>query len=223
MHTMTLVLQKALADAADPVKAPQMQAYAKTEQPFYGVSAPIRKALFREAKKQFPIKDFGVYCDVVTQLWEGRTREEMYMGLEVACGYKTFHTDHAFPFYEGLFPRASNWDTLDWIASSLISPLVLKNPAREKDLCRWRRDENMWIRRASLLAHLRHGKNTNTDLLAETIVMLMHEKEFFVRKAIGWVLRQYARTNPHWVRTFVAQHEASLSGLSKREALKHIS
>lgn len=222
MHPITLYFLEALKDHADPVRAPQMQAYAKTDQPFYGISAPVRKAIFKQAKKQHKQLNADDYRHVITQLWEGRSREEMYLALEVACGYKNHHNDSHFTFYESLYPRAANWDTLDWIASSLISPLVLANPSRESHLKQWRQDSNMWIRRASLLAHLRHREATNTQLLAETIDMLKHEREFFIRKAIGWVLRQYAKTNPTWVLDFVKTRETQLSGLTKREALKHL-
>ncbi|MCB0173573.1 MAG: DNA alkylation repair protein, partial [Anaerolineae bacterium] len=82
--------------------------------------------------------------------------------------------------------------------------------------------DNFWVRRASLLAHLRHKEQTNTQLLADTILALCHESEFFIRKAIGWVLRDYSYTDPAWVSNFVAQYDDRLSGLSKREALKQI-
>jgi 3-methyladenine DNA glycosylase AlkD len=124
--------------------------------------------------------------------------------------------------YERLVRSAPHWDTLDWIAAKLISPLVRQHREFEAELIKWSADDNFWVRRAALLAHLHHKEETNTDLLGQTILRLCHEKEFFIRKAIGWVLRDYAYTDPAWVRAFVAAHETELSGLSRREALKQI-
>ena len=109
---------------------------------------------------------------------------------------------------------------MDWLSSNLIGRLVDKYRHFEKELWEWTADNNFWVRRASLLAHLKHKEKTNIKLLPQTILKLAHEKEFFIRKAIGWVLRQYSYTDPGWVIQFVQNHEDKLSGLSKREALK---
>lgn len=90
------------------------------------------------------------------------------------------------------------------------------------DWCSGDHDRNLWVRQASVLAHLRHKDETNLGLLSETIDALAPERDFFIRKAIGWVLREYAKTDPEWVRRFVRAREGTLSGLSRREALKHL-
>lgn len=207
---------------ANPDKAPQMQAYMKTQQPFYGVSAPERKRLFREAKKQFTVASQEQYQTTILSLWQSSHRESQYQALEVAEAYKKFHTPDSMPLYEQLLLQAENWDTVDWIAINLAGRVILNNRKFEDTLVLWRQHENLWMRRSSLIAHIKHKKQTNTDLLSETIAMLSHESEFFIRKAIGWVLREYSKTDPQWVQDFVTQHENQLSGLSRREALKHI-
>ena len=111
---------------------------------------------------------------------------------------------------------------LDWIAGKIMSLLILEHRELEQELIQWRVDENMWVRRASLLAHLKHKSAANTTLLGETIEMLAHEEEFFIRKAIGWVLREYSKTDPAWVGAFVEMHEVELSSLSKREAMTYV-
>lgn len=221
-ETLAEVLRSQLQACADPEKAQAMQAYMKTSQPFSGVDAPTRKRLFSAAKKQFPLKTFADYSDNVLELWHGVTREEMYMGLAVAESYKKFRTDLAMPLFEEMVFTANNWDTLDLVASKLIGDLVKSNREHEKKLVQWRDNDNFWVRRAAILAHLKHKSDTNVNLLAQTILLLAHEKEFFIRKAIGWVLREYAKTDANWVAQFVAQHQAQLSPLSKKEALKHI-
>lgn len=221
-HPMTIAIREALEKLRDPAKAPGMQAYMKTDQPFYGVPAPPRRKACKAIAKTFKGLTREEYEQIIFELWQGDYREEMYQALEVARHYKMFQDKTSWPIYEQLVYTATNWDTLDWIVGDLVSPLVLQHRELEQELIKWSHAENFWVRRASLLAHLRHKAQTNTHLLAETILRLCHEKEFFIRKAIGWVLRDYAYTNPAWVRAFVTAHEAKLSGLSKREALKRI-
>ena len=222
MHPMTRAIITGLEQAADPNKAPDMQAYMKTDQLFYGIQAASRRKSFKTVAKAYKQITRDEYEQIIFELWQGRTREEMYQALEVATHYKKFRNLQAWPIYEQLVNTATNWDTLDWIAAGLISPLVLEHRKLEKELVKWSTSDNFWVRRASLLAHLHHKEETNAELLAKTILALAHEKEFFIRKAIGWVLRDYSYTNPEWVAAFVKANQGKLSGLSKREALKQI-
>ncbi len=221
-HPMVEEIRQALAAAADPEKAGPMQAYMKTEQPFYGVPSGPRRKLFKQIAKRHKLPDRGSYEQVVLELWQGEHREEMYQALEAAEYFRAFRTPEAWPLFERLVRTATHWDTLDWIAAKLISPLVLEHREFEQQLRAWAGDENLWVRRASLLAHLHHDEATNTDLLAETILRLAGETEFFIRKAIGWVLRDLSYSRPGWVRQFVESHADELSGLSRREALKQL-
>lgn len=200
-----------------------MQAYMKTDQPFYGIQAKERRIIFKECIARNPINDQEEYQDVVRTLWDGEHREDMYQALETAEYFKPFRNAESWSLYEDLIHTSPHWDTLDWIAGKLVSELLLSERNRfEKRLIAWRKDDNLWVRRASLLAHLHHGKETNRELLGETIRLLMPEKEFFIRKAIGWVLRDFANTDPLWVIEYVREVETGLSGLSRREALKHV-
>lgn len=203
-------------------KAPAMQAYMKTRQPFHGLAAPARKQIIRSAKKQFQIVDFEQYQTTIDTLWQGDCREDMYMALEVAEQYKQFRTIESLPLYERLLNSASNWDTVDWISGTLIGLLLRNNELLPSKVVRWQADENFWVRRCALLVHLKHKQDTQTELLANSIRLLAPETEFFIRKAIGWVLREYSKTAPGWVAEFVAEHQTILSGLSYREALKNI-
>lgn len=207
---------------ANPAKAPQMQAYMKTSQPLLGVAAPDRKALFREAKKRFSISSQQDYENTVETLWYGSHRETQYHALEVAGSFKKFRTSNSIRLYEELLLTAENWDTVDWIAITLVGLVILAEPDHESKLIEWRSHDNFWLRRSSLIAHIKHKEKTNTALQKETILLLCHEKAFFIRKANGWVLRQYSKTDPDWVDNFIQQYDSQLSGLSKREALKII-
>ena len=222
MHAIVEFIQTELKKSADPEKAGPMQAYMKTDQPFLGVPAPLRDQIFKKAKKEYPIKFFEEYKNAIKFLWNGTYREEQYMALEIATKFKKFRITEAWPIYEQMAASAKNWDTIDWIAAHLIGELVLQNRHFEQDLLRLSESDNFWLRRVSLLAQLKFKDLTNTLLLAELIEKTLHEKEFFIRKAIGWILREYSKTNPHWVIEFVKNNEGRLSGLSKREALKVI-
>jgi len=220
MQPITKYIKDELKKYSDVNKAPQMQAYMKTNQPFYGVQSKLRKQIFRDAIKEYPIQSREEWENVIIELWNGRHREEMYQALEVAERYKNYHDESSWTLFVILLRGATNWDTVDWISSNLIGQLVNEYRHFEIELWEWSGDQNLWVRRASLLAHLKHKKMTNTKLLSDTILKLAHEKEFFIRKAIGWVLRQYSNTDPDWVSQFVKYHQNKLSGLSKREALK---
>ena len=222
MHPITIYITNELQRHGNTTKVPQMQAYMKTVQLFYGVQSKLRKQIFRNAIKKYPITSRIEWEKVILELWNGTHREEMYQALEIAQRYKKYHNEEAWPLFEILLRSATNWDTVDGIAPSLIGGLVDKYRYFEKNIWEWSDDENFWVRRTSLLVHLKHKERTNIKLLSQTILKLSHEKEFFIRKAIGWVLRQYSYTDSQWVSQFVEKYEDKLSGLSKREALKAI-
>lgn len=222
MHPMVALINESLEKIGDSKKAMGMQAYMKTTQKFYGVQAGPRRKVFKTVAKNFKNIARQDYEQIIFELWNGHYREEMYQALEVAEHYKSYLDIKSWSIYERLVKSASNWDTLDWIAGKLVSPLILRHRELEQTLVKWSNSDNFWVRRASLLAHLHHKDKTNTQLLAQTILKLSHEQEFFIRKAIGWILRDYSYSNPEWVLDFVEKHHRELSGLSKREALKQI-
>jgi 3-methyladenine DNA glycosylase AlkD len=222
MHPMVVAIDQELERIRDPEKAKEMQAYMKTTQEFYGVQAGPRRKAFKAVAKQYRQIGRAEYDQIIFELWRGHYREDMYQALEVAEHYRAYRDLESWPIYERLVHTATNWDTLDWVAGKLVSPLVLQHRELESELVKWSMSDNFWVRRASLLAHLHHREHTNTQLLAETIQVLAPEKEFFIRKAIGWILRDYSYADPDWVRDFVDVHQTELSGLSKREALKRI-
>ena len=222
MQPITKYIRDELNKISDPIKAPQMQAYMKTDQPFYGVQSKQCKQVRQDALKKYPIENREQWENVILELWNGAYHEELYQALKIAERYKIYHDEQSWELFERLLRSATNWDTVDGIAPSLIGKLVQNHRHFEKNIWEWTDDENFWVRRASLLAHLKHKDKTNTKLLSQTILKLAHEKEFFIRKAIGWILRQYSYTDANWVIQFVNKYEHKLSGLSNREALKAI-
>ncbi|WP_027182823.1 DNA alkylation repair protein [Desulfovibrio inopinatus] len=216
-------LNDELTRAANPVDAAAMQRYMKTDQPFFGIKTPQRKAIFKQAQKSFPITSRDEYEQTIRTLWAGSHREHMYLALHVAEETKAFYDAQSWNLYEDLVNTASHWDTLDWLATRIVGMILLDQRTFEPTVEVWAGAPGLWVRRASLLVHLKHQDRTNVPLLERTIRKLAHEKEFFIQKAIGWVLRQYARTDPQYVLKFVAEHATLLAPLSQREALKHLS
>ena len=226
-HRLVKEVRAALKAAADPAKAPQMQAYMKSLMPYRGVSAPTQKILWRKIFGEYPLMPAEQWKAVALELWRDATyREERYAavaftGLKVYVPYRTMD---AVPMFEEMIVTGAWWDFVDAIASHQLGDVLRADPRRMTPMMRrWSTDEHMWKRRASILCQLGFKRDTDLDLLYECIEPNLADKDFFMRKAIGWALRQYAWTDPVEVKGYVKSHRSRLSGLSIREATKNLS
>jgi 3-methyladenine DNA glycosylase AlkD len=212
-----------LSARADPIAAVDMARYLKTEMPFYGVKTPDRAPIAAEMARRWVPETPRDYERLILALWRQPHREEKYLALGVAERHKRFVTLDSIPLYRRLIVEGAWWDLVDGVAANLVGGVLLRSRAEMTPVIRdWLEDKDMWLRRTAIISQLNHKAATDATLLFECCARRAHEKEFFIRKAIGWALRQYARTDPEAVRRFVNQHEHELSGLSKREALKHL-
>jgi len=216
-------VNQALEAAGDPGRAAAMAAYMKTSDPFRGVLKPARVELLRVLRTRYRPEDRPAYEAVILTLWQQPWREAQYLALDYARAFGALATVASLPLWERLIREAAWWDRVDALAAHQVGTLLLhhRNVVKQ-ELEHWSRDPHLWIRRAALLAHLTHKGHTDWEQLAEHCLRLAGEKEFFIRKAIGWVLRSYARTDPGAVMAFLRTHEGSLSGLSVREASRHL-
>lgn len=222
MHPLVSFVRAELERAADPAKAEPMSAYMKRVQPFHGVPTPARTRIVREARARFAVGSREEYDAIVRDLWSGPLREEKYAALDLAHQLRAYHTREALPLLQELLSQCDWWDVLDSLAVTLLGR-PLKGSEELPPLARaWNASDHLWTRRAAILVQLSYKRDTNEALLEGVLAARLHEREFFIRKAIGWALREYAKTNPAWVLDFVARHEAEISPLSKREALKHL-
>ena len=213
----------ALSESADPSKAEGMQAYMKTDMPFYGVQKAGREVILRELVATFPPDDREEYEDLVLGLWGLPHREEKYLSIGVALYFGEFVTPSSLPLYRRLIVEGAWWDFVDEVATKLIRRLVVEHPDRTWPIVdEWIDDVDMWLRRTAILCQIRAKEQTDTERLFGFCAQRAFEKEFFIRKAIGWALREHARTDPEAVARFVNEHRHQLSGLSYREATKHI-
>jgi 3-methyladenine DNA glycosylase AlkD len=203
-----------------------MQAYMKSSIPYLGVASPVHKNICREALRAHRLESFDEWTTVALELWRDATfREERYAAIAVtgAPQYRPFNTFAAMAMHEEMIVTGAWWDYVDTIAGHQVGDVLRAAPRRMKPLLRrWSRDANMWKRRTAILSQLGFKQDTDLELLYACIEPNLADREFFIRKAIGWALRQYAWTNPREVNRYVRAHRAALSPLSVREALRNI-
>ena len=226
MSILASHLRTRLAAIADPARAPAMQAYMKSAMPFLGVSTVPLRVICKQLFAGLPYADGAAWQRDVLEIWRGaRFREERHAAIEltgIRAG-RPFQTMDALGMYEEMIVTGAWWDYVDAIASQRFWPILQHDPAAMKQrMLAWAGDDDMWKRRSAILCQLKARADTDLDFLYACIAPSLDSKEFFLRKAIGWALRQYAWTDPVEVKRYIAAHEARLSGLSKREALKNI-
>ena len=225
-------IRSALASAGDPVRAAGQQAYMKSSMPYRGLTSAELRALLRPllADPALAPASRQAWEADVRELWDAAThREERYAALALT-GHRVaraWQDPEALGLYRYLVETGAWWDYVDVVAADRVGPILLRH--REVVTPVMRADAvagHLWVRRTAILAQLKHREETDLDLLSDVIDANVEGtafgREFFIRKAIGWALRQHARTDPAWVRTFVEARGDRLSGLSRREALKHL-
>lgn len=219
-------VRDALASGGDPEKAAQQQAYMKSELPYRGYAAPELKALLRPLLAAYRPTDRASWEAAVRSLWDEAThREERYAALAVARhrSAKQWLAPESVPLYRHLLVTGAWWDLVDETAEHLVRPTLVAHRAELTPvLWAWAADDDLWVRRTAVICQLGLCADTDLDLLVHAIDANVDDPTFWLRKAIGWALRDYARTDPGWVRSEVARHGERMSGLSRREALKHL-
>jgi 3-methyladenine DNA glycosylase AlkD len=213
-------IRDGLAGLANPAKAPDMQAYMKSAMPFYGVQKPARAQLARAVFDAHPLDDFDAWQRTIQTMWRDAThREERYLALALLQDrrYRAYRTMRALPLYEELIVTGAWWDFVDEVSAGPLGALL---PEVAPTLRDWSTDAVMWKRRASIIAQVRRKRDTDFELLTACIEPNRGDREFFIRKAIGWALRAYAWVEPEVVIAYCDTHE--LSPLSRREALKNV-
>ena len=219
-------LRAEMAAAADPARAAGMQAYMKSTMPYYGLSSPQVDVICKKAFAEHPFASCHEWSDAILELWRSaRRREERYAAIRL-ISVKRHHecwTPELMPMLEEMIVDGAWWDYVDALAH-VVGELLRSHPNEIKPLMRaWSRDENLWKRRVSIICQNSFKRDTDLELLYANIEPNLADRDFFIRKAIGWALRAYAWTNSKEVARYVREHEGRLSGLSRREALKNIS
>ncbi|MBL0211566.1 MAG: DNA alkylation repair protein [Holophagaceae bacterium] len=221
---LALDLAQRLEAVANPDRQRGAQAYMKTSDPFFGVDAASMRRVVKGMAKSHPPENQAEYLAQIQAFWSLPQREAHYAAVEWAKLFPAFQTLEALPLFERMIREGAWWDTVDEVARFLVGALLLKERAVMKPVMeRWIQDEHLWIRRAALVAHQKHRERADEAQLFDHCLRLAPEQDFFIRKAIGWALREHSKTRPEAVEAFIAAHRAELSGLSIREGLKRVS
>ena len=202
-----------------------MQAYMKSAMPYLGITSTPLSLLCREHLAAHPLPTFAAWRDTTLALWrDAAFREERYAAIAITRHrvYRDHQTLKAIPLYRELIVTGAWWDYVDNVSYQVGVVLANHPTAMGRTLRRWANGKDMWLRRSAIIAQLDFGTDLDRQLLYDCIEPSIERREFFLRKAIGWALRQYARVEPREVLRYVKANRDRLSGLSQREALKHL-
>ncbi|WP_239256105.1 DNA alkylation repair protein [Listeria ilorinensis] len=218
MTDLVAVWTKYYRRHAHPDNQPAMEAYMKNQFPFLGIRAGERRALMKELLSQFGEPEELV--SFAKQLYQEEEREFHQLAIDLLVRKKKQAESEILADYEWFIQTNAWWDTVDTIASHLVGHYFGRYPEkRDATVERWLASGNIWLIRTAILFQLKYKEQTDEAFLFRIICKERRQKEFFIQKAIGWSLREYAKTAPEAVYQFVEQTE--LAPLSRREALKH--
>ena len=206
--------------AKNPEKATPMEAYMRHQFPFLGIAGPERNSLY---KKHFPEakKTRVIDWDFVDICWEKEPREYQYVAANYLKTMQSYLTKDDLPKLERLVVTKSWWDTVD-ILDRVVGSLVANHPELEEVLLKWSLSDNIWLRRVAIDHQLLRKEKTNVQLMEKVLLNNLDQTEFFINKAIGWALRDYSKTNPEWVASFIEKNKERMADLSIKEASKYL-
>ena len=220
LHPYVKKIRSIFAANGEQKRAQGAKAYMRDQFEFFGITTPDRRKLQSDFFKAEPLPSIDDVERIVRELWAMEEREMHYFAMEFLLKYKKKLRKGDVNLLEFLITNNSWWDTVDVIAPKLFLEWSYLFPNEKlKTVRRWNKSGNLWLIRSSIIFQLHDKKSFDEDLLFEMILQQTEHKDFFIRKAIGWSLRQYAKSNPSAVRQFVNANE--MSALSKKEALKH--
>ncbi|WP_282700105.1 DNA alkylation repair protein [Streptomyces sp. CC219B] len=207
---------------ADPERGATMRAYMKDVAPFLGLTTPVRRQLSRTVLEGTPRPDEADCTAIALRCWALPEREYQYFAVDYLRRHARVCSSGFLPVTRYLVATVPWWDTVDLLAAHVVGALVAADPELTADMDAWIGDDNLWVARTALLHQLRYKDRTDTERLFAYCVRQSGHPDFFIRKAIGWALREYAKTDPEAVRSFLARETGRFAPLSVREALKNI-
>ncbi len=215
------VLLSELESAADEEKASQMSAYMKNKFTFLGIATPLRRKICRpffcEARHKKKID-----WDFVDLCWEKAPREYQYIAVDYLRAMEQFLVIEDLYRLQHLIQAKPWWDTVDSL-SSIVGRLGLQHSGVDEVMLEWSRDSDLWLRRTAIIHQRLRRERMNTALLEKVLLNNLGETEFFINKAMGWILRDYSKTNPQWVHAFIEENRSEMAALSIREGSKYLS
>jgi 3-methyladenine DNA glycosylase AlkD len=208
-----------------PGRAEHEKAYLKSGLEHYGVPVPAIRAVAKGVRKLHPDLSHEELVDIVEALWSAPVHERRMVAVELLDAYADRLVPADMVLLEQLLRESRTWALVDGLAGSVVGPLVERAPTAAAVLDRWAVDDDFWIRRSALLALLESLRRGGGDFerFGKYADAMLDEKEFFIRKAIGWVLRDTARKRPDMVFEWLLPRAARASGVTLREACKPLS
>ena len=221
MEKLVDLLQFQFENNRNELQAEPMRKYMKNLFPFLGIKKPERNKLLKQFYLQTGILREEFHQEFVIKLWEQAEREYQYAALDyIEKSLKKLSKEN-LSLIEYLITTKSWWDTVDMLASKPVGIIAKGHPEVIKEtIDGWAYGDQLWLRRSAILFQLKYKDQTNEELLYRYIEQNADSKEFFIQKVIGWVLREYSKTNPASVKDFIETH--SLSALSVREGSKYL-
>ena len=205
---------------ANPQKAIWAEKYLKNQFKCLGLNGSSLKRALKDFIKSYKLPDIDKLEEISLFLWEMEEREFQYCAVIIINKLSKKLRKEDIDWIQKLIVSKSWWDSVDGLAMWICGEYFKLYPEQIPDVTKdWMESGNIWLQRTSLIFQLKYKKNTDTEILSKYIVQLADHKNFFIRKAIGWILREYSKTNKEWVRDFVSKN--TLSGLSVREATKY--
>ena len=198
-----------------------MTAYMRGQFAFLGINSAERDALLRATAEGLGAPSERDLTDLARACWRKKDREYQYAAVTMLRRHFESLSPRFITVMETLLGTKSWWDTVDELAIHVVGPLVKRYPELGATMDAWVASDNVWLARTAILHQVRFRDDTDEKKLFAYCLRRAPDTEFFIRKAIGWALREYGKTNPAAVKRFVKRNEAVLSGLSKREALKY--
>ena len=204
---------------ANSKEAAEMRRYMREQFEFLGVRAVDRRRLANPYLLE--LDNSSVDWEFISKCWASPYREFKYVATDYLYRVRNLMEADNLNLLAQLIKTESWWDTSDSL-DAIVGHLVLRYPHLRDTMRNWAQDENSWIRRVAITHQLSYKCDTNIELLSKIIELNLESKEFFINKAIGWALREYSKTNPHWVAEFIALKKERLHPLSIREGQKHL-
>ena len=220
--TLVIHLETSYQSAANATTAAKQSAYMRGLFSYLGLQKPLRDQLQRPIFKEHAPTNEAELINILDTLWAKEAREFQYAACDLAEHAKKLWTPVIFATFETMIRQKSWWDTVDDIAVNLVGKLLHKHPQLVSTMDEWIQDECLWIRRSAVIFQLSWKHETDAERLFRYCESTQGEKDFFMRKAIGWALRQYSKTNPQAVKKFIQKNRSSLSALSIKEGSKYL-
>ena len=214
-------VNSAFTDNAIDTDAIQMEKYMRNQFKFFGLKSPLRKELQRNIIKEFGYPSINDIEYIALNFWNSDERELQYFAMELLQKNINKFDSNIIDFLETLIQKKSWWDTIDFIAPNLVGKLFINDKKlQNKYITKWINSNNFWLKRSAIISQLRYKEQTDFNLLKELIFITKDDDEFFIRKAIGWALREHSKRFPQEVKQFIKATD--LKPLSTREGLKYI-